>query len=103
MGRGKCNRFQGGIKTGPSLPLLGNRMLDSNALELALHCMYSDTSEGDLKELQNRVRGDLASTIHDLRRIFWIWRVPILVPQVRARVWAGDFREFATESRWNRL
>jgi hypothetical protein len=59
--------FRVGIKTGPSLPLLGSRVLDSNASELALHCMYSDTSEGDLKELQNRVRGDLASTIHDLR------------------------------------
>jgi hypothetical protein len=47
-----------------------NRMLDGNASELVLHCMYSDLSEWDLKELQNRVRENLASTLHYLRRIF---------------------------------
>ena len=53
--------------------------------------MYSDMFEWDLKELQNRVRENLASTIYDVRKVFSIWRVSIPVPQVRARVWAGEF------------
>jgi hypothetical protein len=32
--------------------------------------MYGDMSEWNLEELQNRVRENLASTIHDVRKVF---------------------------------
>jgi hypothetical protein len=76
-------------KTGPSFSSLGNRMLDGNASEPALHWMCSRMPKWNVKEVQNRVREDLALAINDPRGIFGIWRMPIPVPQVRARVWAG--------------
>lgn len=61
QGRGKGDGFQGGEpKTGPSFSL-GNRMLDGNASEPALHWICSRMPEWDLKEVQN---------INDLRGIF---------------------------------
>ena len=47
---------------GSSFLSLGNRMFDGNASEPALHRMCSRMPEWDLKEVQNRVKENLALT-----------------------------------------
>jgi hypothetical protein len=56
--------FRGVTKDGFSFAFIRkNRMLNGNASELALQCMRSGMPEWDWKELQNRVRENLAWTI----------------------------------------
>jgi hypothetical protein len=66
--------------------------------------MYGDMSEWNLEELQNRVRENLASTIHDVRKVF----LNLESGQFQYRKYVlecgpGNFREFATGYRWNML